>query len=282
MHKPVMVREVIELTKPKIDSIVIDATFGFGGHARAFYEIVKNGLIVGFEKNPFTYEIAKELYKNYERIRIFNVGYENMLEVIEKLELVGKVDIVIFDLGLSLFLIKKSNLGFSYKSDEVLDMRFNPNEGKPLYEILEKLEQKEIEKILRNYGDIKHARKISYEIVRNKPIRRTIQLREIVERLAPRNKKDKLLKKTFQAFRIFVNDEVNTIKKGLLNAYKCLKIEGRLAVLSYHSIEDRIVKNLSKSPLFIPLFKKPLTPSQEEILENPRSRSAKLRVFLKK
>lgn len=282
MHKPVMVREIIELTKPELDSIVIDATFGFGGHSRAFYDIVKKGLIIGFEKNPTTYEIVKELYKDYERIKIFNVGYENMLEVIEKLELIGKVDIVIFDLGLSLFLIKKSGLGFSYKSDEILDMRFNPNEGKPLYEILEKLEQKEIEKILRNYGDIKNARRISYQIVKNKPIIRTTQLREIVERLSPKNKKDKLLKKTFQAFRIFVNDEVNTIKKGLLNAYKCLKVGGRLAVLSYHSIEDRLVKGLYKSPFFIPLLKKPLTPSKEEILQNPRSRSAKLRVFIKK
>lgn len=277
-----MVNEIIKLTEPNENSIIIDATFGFGGHSRVFYEIVKNGLIIGFEKNEMTYEIVKEMFKNYPRILIYNVGYENMVEIIEKLGLLNKVDIVIFDLGLSSFLIERSGLGFSYKRNEILDMRFSQKENKPLYQLLENLTQKEIERILRNYGDIKNAYKISRAILERKSIKTTKDLVNILEKITPKNKLDKTLKKVFQAFRIYVNDEIENIKRGILSAYKCLKVGGKIAVLSYHSIEDRVIKSFYKSPLFIPLLKKPLRPSNEEILINPRARSAKLRILIKK
>ena len=282
MHKPVMVNEIIKLTEPKKDSIIIDATFGFGGHSKAFYEIIENGLIIGFEKNEMTYEIVKEMFKDYSRILIYNVGYENMAEIIEKLGFLNKIDIVIFDLGLSSFLIERSKLGFSYKRNEILDMRFSQKEGKPLYQLIETLTQKEIERILKNYGDIKHPYRISQTIVNNKPIKTTKDLVNILIKITPRNKLNKTLKKVFQAFRIYVNDEIENIKRGILNAYKCLKIGGKIAVLSYHSIEDRVIKSFYKSPLFIPLLKKPLRPSDEEIIINPRARSAKLRILIKK
>lgn len=282
MHKPVMVNEIVKLTEPKKDSIIIDATFGFGGHSKAFYEIIENGLIIGFEKNEMTYEIVKKMFKNYSRILIYNVGYENMAEIIEKLGFFNKVDIVIFDLGLSSFLIERSGLGFSYKRNEILDMRFSQKEGKPLYQLLETLTQKEIERILKNYGDIKNPYRISQTIIDNKPIKTTKDLVNILKKITPRNKLDKTLKKVFQAFRIYVNDEIENIKKGILNAYKCLKVGGRIAVLSYHSIEDRVIKSFYRSPLFIPLLKKPLKPSDEEIIINPRARSAKLRILIKK
>jgi 16S rRNA (cytosine1402-N4)-methyltransferase len=282
MHKPVMVNEIVKLTEPKKDSIIIDATFGFGGHSKAFYEIIENGLIIGFEKNEMTYEIVKKMFKNYSRILIYNVGYENMAEIIEKLGFFNKVDIVIFDLGLSSFLIERSGLGFSYKRNEILDMRFSQKEGKPLYQLLETLTQKEIERILKNYGDIKNPYRISQTIIDNKPIRTTKDLVNILKKITPRNKLDKTLKKVFQAFRIYVNDEIENIKKGILNAYKCLKVGGRIAVLSYHSIEDRVIKSFYRSPLFIPILKKPLKPSDEEIIINPRARSAKLRILIKK
>jgi len=282
MHKPVMVNEIVKLTEPKKDSIIIDATFGFGGHSKAFYEIIENGLIIGFEKNEMTYEIVKKMFKNYSRILIYNVGYENMAEIIEKLGFFNKVDIVIFDLGLSSFLIERSGLGFSYKRNEILDMRFSQKEGKPLYQLLETLTQKEIERILKNYGDIRNPYRISQTIIDNKPIKTTKDLVNILKKITPRNKLDKTLKKVFQAFRIYVNDEIENIKKGILNAYKCLKVGGRIAVLSYHSIEDRVIKSFYRSPLFIPILKKPLKPSDEEIIINPRARSAKLRILIKK
>ncbi|MEO0145136.1 MAG: 16S rRNA (cytosine(1402)-N(4))-methyltransferase RsmH [candidate division WOR-3 bacterium] len=281
MHKPVMVKEVIEFSNVKEDSIIIDGTFGFGGHSKAFSKIIKNGLIIGFEKNPQTYEIVKEEFKNYKNIIIFNTGYENMLEVIQELNLINKVDIVLFDLGLSSFLIEKSGLGFSYKRDEILDMRFNPNEGKPLYVVLESLTKEEISNILKNYGDVKNAYKIS-EAIKSSHIKTTKELCDAIKKVVPKNKQDKMFKKVFQAFRIYINDEINNLRKGILNAHKCLKVQGRLLVLSYHSIEDRVVKEFSKSIFFKPLFKKPITPSKEEILENPRSRSAKLRVLIKR
>ncbi len=282
MHKPVMVSEIIKLTEPTDNSIIVDATFGFGGHSKAFYEIVKNGLIIGFEKNEKTYEIVKEIFKDYSRILIYNVGYENMSEIIGELGLLNKVDIVVFDLGLSSFLIERSGLGFSYKRNEILDMRFSQKEGKPLYQLLENLTQNEIEKILKNYGDIKNPYKISKVIVNSKPIKTTKELVSIIEKITPRNKLDKTLKKVFQAFRIYVNNEIENIRRGILNAHKCLKVGGKVAVLSYHSIEDRVIKGFYKSPLFFPLLKKPLRPSSEEIQQNPRARSAKLRILIKR
>ncbi len=282
MHKPVMVKEILQLTEPKEDSIIIDATFGFGGHSKAFYEIIKSGLIIGFEKNPQTYEIVKEMFKGYSKILIYNVGYENMTEIIEKLGFLNKVDIVIFDLGLSSFLIEKSKLGFSYKRNEILDMRFNPYEGKPLYMVLKNLNKFEIRDILIKYGDVKKALKISNAIKMSKDIRTTSDLVEIIKKCIDKDELDKTLKKVFQAFRIYINDEINNLKKGILNAYKCLKVNGRIAVLTYHSVEDRVVKSFYKYPFFIPLLRKPLKPSKEEILSNPRARSAKLRILIKK
>ncbi len=282
MHIPVMLKEVLEFSGIREDSIVIDATFGFGGHSRKFCEIVKSGIIIGFEKNPQTYEIVKEEFKHLKNIYLFNIGYENMKKVIDKLNLLNKCDIVLFDLGLSSFLIEKSGLGFSYKSDEILDMRFDPREGKPLYLVLESLREEEISNILRNYGDIKKPYKISKMILKNKPIRTTKELSNIVKMCSLKTKQDKMLKRVFQAFRIYINDEINNLRKGILNAHKCLKPSGKLLVISYHSIEDRVVKEFSKSIFFKPLFKKPIKPSKEEILKNPRSRSAKLRVLIKR
>ncbi len=282
MHKPVMVKEVLEFSGIGKDSIVVDGTFGFGGHAKAFLDIVKDGLVVGFEKNPKTYEIASEMFKNYKNVKIFNEGYENMSKTIENLNLISKVDVVLLDLGLSSFLIEHSGLGFSYKRNEVLDMRFNPNEGKPLYLVIEKLSEKEIAHILKTYGDVEIAYKISKMIIKNRPIRTTSELVKVVKGCIPGRKLDKTLKKVFQAFRIYINDEINNLRRGILEAYKCLKIDSRLLVLSYHSIEDRVVKEFSRSIYFRPLFKKPIRPSKEEILMNPRARSARLRVLLKR
>ncbi len=282
MHKPVMAKEVLEFSAIDKDSIVVDGTFGFGGHTKAFLEIIKDGIIIGFEKNPKTYEISTEMFKNYKNVKIFNEGYENMSKILENLNLISKVDVILLDLGLSSFLIEHSGLGFSYKRNEVLDMRFNPNEGKPLYLVLEKLNEKEIAHILKTYGDVEIAYKISKMIIKNKPIRTTKELVEVIKRCVPESKLDKTLKKVFQAFRIYINDEIKNLRKGILEAYKCLKVDGRLLVLSYHSIEDRVVKEFSRSIYFRPLFKKPIRPSKEEILINPRARSARLRVLLKR
>jgi 16S rRNA (cytosine1402-N4)-methyltransferase len=276
MHLPVLQKEVLEYLNPKPNENFIDATFGGGGHSKAILERIKpKGKLLAIEIDPVLYkENKKRIPKG---ILLVNDSYINLEKIVEGKKF-KNVAGILFDLGLSSWHLEESGRGFSFKKKEPLDMRYSPLIQKTAEKIINYSSKFEIERILKEYGEEKRAGKITQLIIdhrRFSPIKTTKQLVEITN--GPQ--------RTFQALRIAVNDELNNLKKALPQALKVLKLDGRLVVISFHSLEDRIVKNFfkeffQKGHLKI-LTKKPVQPSKEEIIVNPRSRSAKLRAGVK-
>lgn len=293
-HIPVLKKEVIEYLDPKPNENFIDCTIGEGGHALAILErTAPKGKILGIECDPELSSQLKE--KCLQRVILVNDSYINLKKIVEK-EKFEPVSGILFDLGISSWHLEKSGRGFSFSKNEPLIMRYNySNElfaGKELTaeKILNQWPEKEIERILREYGEERFAKKIVREIVRargKRPIKTTFQLVEIIKKAVPKNYERGRMHpatRTFQALRIAVNDELNNLKKALPQAIEILEKSGRLAIISFHSLEDRIVKNFYQSRTSIDLkilTKKPIRPSPEEIKINPRSRSAKLRAAQK-
>jgi 16S rRNA (cytosine1402-N4)-methyltransferase len=294
MHIPVLKKEVIKYLDPKPNENFIDATFGEGGHALAILEKNKpEGKILGIELDFDLYQKSKEkiLKMNLEkRIILVNDSYTNLEKIVER-EKFENVAGILFDLGISSWHLEESKRGFSFLRNEVLDMRYDSKNPLTAEKILNSYSAREIEKILKQYGNERFARKISKEIVKKRelaPIKTTFQLLEIIKKSIPgkyQHQKIHFATRTFQALRIAVNDELNSLEKTLPKTIEILKPGGRLVVISFHSLEDKIVKNFfkenfKKGCLKI-LTKKPIRPSKEEIKTNPRSRSAKLRAAIK-
>jgi 16S rRNA (cytosine1402-N4)-methyltransferase len=294
MHIPVLKKEVIKYLDPKPNENFIDATLGEGGHALAILEKNKpEGKILGIELDFDLYQKSKEkiLKMNLEkRIILVNDSYTNLEEIVER-EKFENVAGILFDLGISSWHLEESKRGFSFLRNEVLDMRYDSKNPLTAEKILNSYSAREIEKILKQYGNERFARKISKEIVKKRelaPIKTTFQLIEIIKKSIPgkyQHQKIHFATRTFQALRIAVNDELNSLEKTLPKTIEILKPGGRLVVISFHSLEDKIVKNFfkenfKKGCLKI-LTKKPIRPSKEEIKTNPRSRSAKLRAAIK-
>jgi 16S rRNA (cytosine1402-N4)-methyltransferase len=286
VHEPVLLKEVIEYLNVRKNENYIDCTIGEGGHTR---EILKKngpkGKVLGIEIDPELYKKLKK--EKLERLVLVNDSYSNLKEIIKR-ESFEKVSGILFDLGISSWHLEKSKRGFSFLRDEPLIMRYDGKSQKiTAMEILNQWEGKEIERILREFGQEQFAKNISREILKErklKRIERTFQLVKIIERATPvwyRRKKIHFATKTFQALRIAVNDELENLKNGLRQSLEILEPKGRVVVISFHSLEDRIVKNFfkenSKKGILKILTKKPIRPKIEEIRNNPRSRSAKLR-----
>jgi 16S rRNA (cytosine1402-N4)-methyltransferase len=287
MHIPVLQKEVLEYLSPKPNQNFIDCTIGEGGHSAAILErIAPRGKILGIDRDPDILKAAKLKIKN-EKLKnnlILVCGnFADLKEIVHKNKF-KSVSGILFDLGMSSWHLEESGRGFSFNRREPLDMRYSLQNPLTAEKILNYWSKSELEKILREYGEERRSRKIAEKIAevrKVKPIKNTVQLREIVEKAgsSPR--------KTFQALRIAVNDELENLKKALPQAVDILEKGGRLVVISFHSLEDRIVKNYFKEkakgglPIVKILTKKPITPSPEEIKQNPRSRSAKLRAICK-
>ncbi len=278
MHIPVLVDKVLEILAPKEGGVYVDATLGGGGHSLALLErIGENGKVIGLDKDGATIAIAKKRLPS--GMEIYREDFVNMKDVVKN----EKVDGIIFDLGLSSFQLEDRNRGFSYTLDGPLDMRIDTNLTTKASDSLNRLSEEEIADIFKKFGEERNARKIAKlldERKKKKPILTTGELVSIIKRVTPRRRHRKTLARIFQSLRIYVNDELNTLEKGLKEAVEILKVEGRLCVISYHSLEDRIVKNffreLDGKKLRI-LTPKPLRPTRDEIERNRRSRSAKLR-----
>jgi len=285
MHIPVLQKEVLQYLDPKPNENFIDCTIGEGGHTLAILEKTSpEGKVLGIEVDP-------ELIKNFkfqDRVILVNDSYINLKKIVEKHNF-WPVEGILFDLGMSSWHLEKSGRGFSFKREESLDMRYSKNAKLTAGEIVNKWPEKEIEQILKEYGEERFAKRISKRVIdirRKKPITTTFQLIEIIRNSVPKwycHQRLHFATKTFLALRITVNRELENLKKGLGEALEILKPGGRIVIISFHSLEDRIVKNFFRenSSYFKTLTKKPIRPTITEIKLNPRSRSAKLRAAIR-
>ncbi|MEK7189631.1 MAG: 16S rRNA (cytosine(1402)-N(4))-methyltransferase RsmH [Patescibacteria group bacterium] len=279
-HLPVLLRDTINLLVLRPGSRNIDCTFGDGGHSRAILQSAPDIQLLGIDTDAKNISRAKK-QKEFKKVILVNDNFRNLKEIALENNFIG-VDGILMDLGWSSTQFAESGRGFSFLRDEPLDMRLGAGDL-TAEEILNKWPESEIGKILREYGEERNWAKIAQAIVdyrHAKPIKTTGQLVEILFTLRlGQHGKINPATKTFQALRIAVNDELNALKLALPQAVEILSSGGRLAVISFHSLEDRIVKRFFQNNKSLKIItKKPIVPSREETLENPRSRSAKLRV----
>lgn len=294
VHKSVLLKEVIEGLNLTDDSIVIDGTFGGGGHTKEILTRYPKVKVIAIDRDLGAWDRALTNLAGLEtRISFHNLNFKDLNMAVEK-EGIEKVDAILLDLGLSSDQLDTSKRGFSFLRDEdlLMTMKESPNEDDvTAKEIVNTWSEESIADIIYGYGEETFARVIARNIVlarKEKEINTTFDLVKIIEssvNRSYRNKKTHCATKTFQALRIATNDELQSIEQALEKSLKVLKKGGRLAVISFHSLEDRIVKNFYKERLqnkeVILINKKPIVPGEEELKENKRSRSAKLRILEK-
>jgi len=304
-HKPVMLNEVLSGLNIKPEGIYIDCTLGGGGHTEKILEqLNSNGKVIGLDKDSDAISFTKNRLQRFSNLITYHTDYKNAYEVIDYLELYNKLDGVLIDLGVSSYQIDTPERGFSFRFDGPLDMRMNKEQEFSAYNVVNEYSFEQLSKIIFEYGEEKFARQIAKAIVKNReiePIKTTLQLSKIIEDALPAKivyKKGGADKKTFQAIRIEVNKELDGLYETVQFLAKNLKVGGRMAVITFHSLEDRIVKNAfkdlatdcvcpPKTPICICNHKayvklvnrKPITSSQEELNDNSRSSCAKLRII---
>lgn len=279
-HTPVLLQEIIEFLNIQKGQKYIDATTGGGGHT---IEILKRGgLVLGIDQDQEALDFSRNwLYPEYEKKLILVKANFANIEKIAKVNGFKDVCGILFDLGVSSYQIGNPKRGFSFKNDSLLDMRMDSEVKKSALEIVNSESFETLEFIFRKYGEESFSKQVALAIVKSrskKEIRTTKELVEIVEMVINARGKINPATKIFQALRIAVNDELNALTDGLNGSIKILNTGGRIAVISYHSLEDRITKLKFKNKMLTILTKKPITASYLETRKNPRARSAKLRV----
>ena len=292
IHKPVLKKEVLQYLDPKPNENFIDATVGEGGHA---LEILKKtapwGKLLGIDlEKKQIYNSRFNLADVKERVILKNDSYSNIKNIVLENRF-GPVDGVLLDLGFSSWHLEESGKGFSFNKDEPLDMRYSDKNGLTAEKIINEYPEHKVEKILREFGEEKFSKQIARKIAahrKTKKIKNTLGLVNIIRETLPgkfHHGKIHLATRSFQALRIAVNEELDKLKEFLPQAIEILSVNGRIVIISFHSLEDRIVKNFFKGKEKLNqvkiLNKKPILASNEELLENPRARSAKLRAITK-
>ena len=307
LHQSVLLDESVRLLQPQAGEVFVDATLGLGGHAEAILEAAENVSVVGIDQDAQAIAHArKRLAKYGARMQIFHANFSEIKEVLAEAK-IEKVNGILADLGVSSLQFDSGERGFSFRFDAPLDMRMNADaETETAAELLENLSETEIADIIYKYGEERLSRRIARRIVWKReigePVKTTKELAETVEKAIGRNQKDKIhpATRTFQALRIAVNGELEILEDFVSDSVDVLKTGGRLAVITFHSLEDRIVKHAFQKlsgkcfcPPRIPqcvcgaekkveiLTRKPIIADEAETLENPRARSAKLRACLK-
>ena len=302
-HVPVMVKEVIDYLNCSSGKAYVDGTLGGGGHAQAILDAIgAEGCLVGIDRDPDAIAYAGKSFHRYKpNVQIFHDNYTNLPQILSRLHITG-VDGILLDLGLSLYQLEGSGRGFSFMREEPLDMRMNPEQGRTAEAIVNRLSEKELAGIIGRYGEESWAVRIAKSIVaarRQQAIRSSLQLAEVVKKAIPaRHRRGRIhpATRTFQAIRIAVNQELEALERFLDEAVNFLNPGGRLCILSFHSLEDRIVKErfkalargcncpphfpmcvCGKTPQVSILTKKPVRPGQAEVQANPMARSARLR-----
>ncbi|MDR1253960.1 MAG: 16S rRNA (cytosine(1402)-N(4))-methyltransferase RsmH [Oscillospiraceae bacterium] len=303
-HKPVLLYEIIDLLDIDPTGVYVDGTAGGGGHSAAILEKLTAGKLILIDRDPDSLALLHKRFFEKKNVFIINSNFAEMASVINIVG-ISSVNGVILDLGVSSYQLDEPERGFSYKNDAKLDMRMSKN-GISAYSVVNEYSQEVLSHIIWSYGEEKFSRKISKAIVdarKMKPVKTTLELANIIKSAIPaavRRKAGHPAKKTFQAIRIEVNNELQNLCKGLEAAFSILKPGGRLAVISFHSLEDRIVKKKMASwfkdcvcpadfPVCVcdnrkkaePVNKNPIVPSFLELNENRRCKSAKLRVIMK-
>jgi 16S rRNA (cytosine1402-N4)-methyltransferase len=299
IHKPVLLNKTVEALQAQPGKRYVDCTLGSGGHALAILEkILPDGKLLGIDADPEAIRMAKTKLTDYiGSIIIINDNFANLETVCRESNFLP-VHGILFDLGLSSTQLEISERGFSFQHDGPLDMRLSPTQALTASDIINNLPEDRLSQIIKNYGEERYSKRIAQYIIKSRPISSTIQLASVIEKATGgRHGKIHPATRTFMALRIAVNREFENLASALKQSINCLDHQGRLVVISYHSLEDRIVKQFmireSKGCICPPgtpicqcghipslkiISKKPITPSLTEIKLNPRSRSAKLRI----
>lgn len=298
-HIPVLLDESLEYLVGNRSGIYFDATAGFAGHTQGILNLLNDdGQVICTDVDESAFAFSQKKFASDPRVKIYNYNFEKV-DLIAKIESIKFFDGVFADLGVSSFQLDSPESGFTYRQNAKLDLRLDKSLTVNASNILNTFSEEEIAKILYKYGEEKNSRKIAKKICErrnNKKIESTLELHKIVSEVTAPNYLMKTLSRVFQALRIYVNDELNVLKNFIQKSVDLLKMGGRIVILSYHSLEDRIVKDTFKyealnciCPKDYPvckcdkesrlkiITKKPILPSREEILQNPRARSAKLR-----
>jgi len=294
MHQPVLLKEVLGYLNPQSNQNFIDATVGDGGHAKEILKcIAPNGKLLAIDRDAESIIRAKtNLAEFRDRVLFINDSFGNIRKIAEEamsqIRSFGLINGVLFDFGVSSTQLENSGRGFSFQKDEILDMRFDVKTSVTAEDIVNEYSEADLAKIFFNFGEEHRAKKIAKAIViarKHKRIKTTGELVRIIEIAAKRRNRLHPATLIFQALRIEVNDEIAEIKKALDDILKILANDGRVAFISFHSLEDRLIKNwaknLDKENKIKILNKKPIIASAEELRINPRSRSAKLRIIEK-
>lgn len=281
-HKSVLLNEALDGLNIEPGKTYVDCTVGLGGHSE---EILKRldgtGKLIGFEQDKEAYEYAKKKLEKYENCQIINSNFINLEKSLRSINLSTITGGLILDLGVSSLQLDSADRGFSFLKEGPLDMRMNQDNDLSAYEIVNKYGEKELADIIYNYGEERHSRKIAKAITNNRPINTTTELANIIKKciFTPKKLRIHPATRTFQALRIFVNNELKILEEFLCFIPELLSSKGRLSVISFHSLEDRITKHtLRNSSELSILTKKPIIPSPEETRMNSRARSAKLRI----
>ncbi len=300
-HQPVLYHEIIHALRPINKGFYVDGTLGAGGHARGILEAcAPDGRLLGLDVDPQALALARETLAPYgERAHLTQASYDSLTE---RLRDIGwdKVDGILLDLGLSSMQLDTPERGFSFQQDAPLDMRFDPASPTTAADLVNNLPQDELADLIYRYGEERASRRIARAIVKARPLQTTRQLAAIIESVIPRKGHIHPATQTFQALRIAVNQELERVKNVLPQAVAALKSGGRLAIISFHSLEDRIVKEYFRSeskdlvnPPYERIYefekkatlkeinRKVIIPGEAEIRANPRARSAKLRIVEK-
>ncbi len=299
LHQPVLYKEIIHALQPGRGGRYVDGTLGAGGHARGILEAsAPDGQLLGLDVDPQALAVARKTLAPYEhRIHLVQASYTTLSAQLKSLQW-DSVDGIVLDLGASSMQFDTPERGFSFQNDAPLDMRFGPHVTQTAADIVNNYSERELADLIYEYGEERDSRKIARAIVNKRPLHTTRELVAVIEAVSPR-RGDRLhpATRTFQALRIAVNEELASIEEVLPEAVASLRSGGRLAVISFHSLEDRIVKDffreqskdvvnppyeriyeIERKAIIKEVNRKPITPSEEETKNNPRARSAKLRI----
>jgi 16S rRNA (cytosine1402-N4)-methyltransferase len=282
-HVPVLATEVLEWLRPTVGQTFVDGTLGGGGHTRLLAEAVgPTGSVIALDRDATAVERATEELRGLP-VRALRSNYSDLPEVLTGLE-VESVDGILLDLGLSSDQLADATRGFSFQSTGPLDLRFDETRGEPAWKLVERLSAEHLADLIYQYGEERYSRRIARHIVdvrRATPIHTAADLARVVRESVPRSRDERIdpATRTFQALRIAVNDELKWLEVALRRLPDCLRIGGRMAVISFHSLEDRLVKESFRDDARLTVVtRRPIRPTEQEVAANPRSRSAKLRV----